>query len=112
MEIGRGVLLTLGVGERASVAGIAFQITIESRLTAAPPVATGVVIDVGPGTEEAEEGMLGRTNHDADMAMPDHEVRRLRARNALESFYPGVEIFRISVLVGEARSLIDGMHQV
>lgn len=111
-EIGRGRLLAFGVRERASGAGITFQIPIEAWLTATAPIPTGVVVNIGTSAEEAEEGMLCRTNHDADMPVPHHQVRRLRARNTLESFHSGVEIFRVSVLVGEAGALINRMHQV
>ena len=68
--------------------GIAFHVAIEARLAAAFPVAVVVIINSWSGAQEAEELVLGRTDDNPDVAVPDNQIRGFRVRHPLKTFGP------------------------
>src|SRR5215470_1176751 len=111
-ETRRGPLLAVAAGESAAGTWTVLHVAVKARLPATSPVTAGVVVDLGPGAEEAKEGVFSRTGHDTDVSVPHHKIRRLGTRYALKSFHPGIEILRVGVFVGESCSLVDSVNQM
>jgi len=51
-------------------------------------------------------------DHNAHVPVPYDKIRRLWPRHQLKTLDTGIEIFRIRIFVGEAGSLVDGMHEM
>ncbi len=53
-----------------------------------------------------------RPNHNADMPVPDDQIRGLRMLDALKSLNSRIKIFGIGVGIRETSALVDRMNQM
>jgi hypothetical protein len=92
--------------------GAAFYVAVKSGGSSLSPILRVVGIDSRTVPEGAEEGALRWIDHDSDMPTPHHQIPGLRMSHSLKMIISNIEIGRTCVGVGEARAVIDCVHQV
>jgi len=73
---------------------------------------TLVVVNSWSRTQEAEEDVPRRPDHNARVPVPHDQIARLRLRYSLKPLDSDIEIVGACVTIGEASPLVDGMNQV
>lgn len=105
-------MLEAGIDRGTSCTGSIPDVTIKPRVPSAHPIRSIVAVNSRPGAHEAEEDVLGRSDHNSYMPVPNDEVAGLGVLNPLKSLDPVIEIVRTGVGIRKASTLVNRMHQM
>src|SRR5436309_3332267 len=88
------------------------DVPIEPDRSSLFPILRIVFINAGAMPQEAVKLAARRIDHNPHVSAPDYQVTRLRLLYSTKIIGAAVEIGRTGIRIGEARPLINGMHQV